>query len=939
MATEFRLLGPVEVRAAGRLVDIGPARQQGVLAALLCDINRCVSVDQVVERVWGDRRLPERPRNAVHTYISLLKRSLASVAGAAIVRQTYGYMIALDDELLDLHRFRSLIKSARSGRDGAVALFEQAFALWRGEALAVLDTPWADSTRRALDTERLAAESDLTDLQLELGQHAALLAALAERSAARPLDERLAGQLILALFRSGRQAEALRHYHRIRQQLADELGTVPGHALQLLYQRLLTDDPALVAPRNGAQNGAGTGAGALSAQPDAGPSVPRQLPADVPGFVGRRDHMYRLDAYLDETQGLDPRTGAIAAVCGSAGVGKTALAVRWSHSVADRFPDGQLYANLRGFDSDGQAVAAGEVIRDFLDALGVPPARIPATLNARAALYRSLLAGKRMLVVLDNARHSDQVRPLLPGTPTAFVLVTSRDQLTSLVALDGARPSTLGLLTRDEARELLVRRLGGIPVAARPGAVGTIITACAGLPLALTIVAARAQQTGFPLATLAAELGSSGRRLDVFDGGDPASQVRAVFSWSYATLGPPAARLFRILGAHFGPDISTAAAASLAALSVREARRLLRELTSANLVVEHVPGRYTWHDLLHAYARELLDAHDGAYVQHAAVSRVLDHYLHTGHTAAQLLAPARDPIVLEPARPGATPEQLADYGQALAWFTAEHRVLLAAVERAAAGWDVHAWQLGWVLDDVLDRRGRWTEQARVARIAVAAAERLDDLPALARARRYLAYTHIQLGRHDDAQAELRQALELQEKSGDLAGQAHTCHNLSMLAHEQGREAECLELTWRTLGLYRAAGHRQGQATALNSLGWSYALLGDYPQALTYCGQALDLYRELGNRDGQAATWDSLGYTRHHLGHHNQALDCYRHALRLRRELGNRSWTAATLAHLGDTHAATGDVDAARAAWAEALDILAELDHPDARELREKLGSS
>ena len=609
MATEYRLLGPVEVHAGGRVVDVGPARQQGVLAALLCDVNHPVSVDHLVERVWGEHRLPERPRNTVYTYISLLNRALADGADAVIVRRARGYLIELDDEQVDLHRFRALIDNARSARDGAVALFEQAFALWRGEAFAALDTPWAESTRRTLKAERVAAESELTDIQLALGRHTALLAALAERCAADPLDERLAGQLILALFRSGRQADALHHYHRIRQTLAEELGTDPGHPLRQLYQQILADDPALLV------HGADPNPGPV---PPARPPVPRQLPADVRGFVGRRDQRSRLDALVDDaacvgSPGIDPAGGAVAAVCGSAGAGKTALAVHWAHAVADRFPDGQLYADLRGFAEDGRALPAGEVLRDFLEALGVPAASVPATVDARAALYRSVLTGKRILVVLDNARDSDHVRPLLPGAATAFTLVTSRDQLISLIAANGARPLAVGLLTAGESRELLARRLGEGPAAAHPGAVREIIAACAGLPLALTIAAARAQQTGFPLDALAAELGPAGRRLDALDGGDPASRLRAVFSWSYATLSPLAARLFRLLATDPDEEFSVAAAVGLSALPPREVRRLLGELTRAGLLAERVPGCFAYHELLRAYASELFDSHDAGY--------------------------------------------------------------------------------------------------------------------------------------------------------------------------------------------------------------------------------------------------------------------------------------------------------------------------------------
>lgn len=621
MATEFRLLGPVEVYARGRSIDIGPARHQSVLAALLYDANRSVSADQLVERVWGDDRLPKRPRNAVHTYISLLKRSLAESVGATIVRRSHGYMVELDADLLDLHRFRSLLEKAGSGHDGAVTLYEQAFALWRGEALSTLDTPWAQRIRRVLDAEYLAAEADLTDIQLAVGRHTNLVATLAARSAARPMDERLAGQLILALSRSGRQAEALQHYHRIRQHLAEELGTEPGHPLRLLYQQLLAADVSFAVPST---DPAPSTAPAMHAAAD--PAVPRQLPADISGFAGRCDTLHRMDAFLGPTPNGGETKGLIIGVSGPAGVGKTALAVHWAHLVEDRFPDGQLYADLHGFDERECALEASEVVQDILQALGVPAARIPATLDGRAALYRSMLTGKRILVVLDNARDAAQVRPLIPGTPTAVTLVTSRDQLTSLVATNAAQPLSLGPLTRGEAGELLARRLGDALAIARPDEVEAILTACAGLPLALTIAAARSQQAGpsvTALTDLAAELASPERRLDALDGGDPASRLRTVFSWSYATLSPAAARLFRLLGTNPGLRISTAAAADLAALSRCEAWRLLSELARASLLAEHSPGDYVWHDLLLTYAKELHEAQDGDQAPRASESRTV----------------------------------------------------------------------------------------------------------------------------------------------------------------------------------------------------------------------------------------------------------------------------------------------------------------------------
>jgi tetratricopeptide (TPR) repeat protein len=666
--------------------------------------------------------------------------------------------------------------------------------------------------------------------------------------------------------------------------------------------------------------------------------VPQQLPAAVPHFAGRTGQLATLTGLLRSRADTGGAV-VISAVSGTAGVGKTALAVYWAHQVAHRFPDGQLYVNLRGFDPSGQVMDPAEAVRRFLDALQVPPERIPVDLDAQAALYRSQLAGKRMLVVLDNARDADQVRSLLPGAPTALVLVTSRNHLSSLVAVDGARPLMLDLLTEDEAWELLARRLGPDRLTAEQQAVQQIIACCARLPLALTIAAARAEQSGFKLATLAGELAEAGRRLDALDAGDAVSRVRVVFSWSYNALSPAAARLFRLLGLHPGPDISAAAAASLTAHPPAETRRLLAELTRASLLTEHTPGRYTFHDLLRAYATDVTHTHDPADERHAAVGRLLDHYLHTAHTAARLVNPIGDPIplALTPPAPGVTPEHPADREQTLAWQTAEHPVLLGAVRQATEnGFDTHTWQLAWSLTTFLHRQGHWNDLTTTWQTALHAARRLDDPAAQAHTHLNLAAAHTLLSDYPDAHTHLTNALDLYRRIGDHAGQAHTHNNLAILSERQGRPEQALDHAQQALTLHRAAGYRPGQAESLNNVGWYYTMLGDYQQALTSCQQALTLYQDLGDCQGQAATWDSLGYAHHHLGHHTQAADSYQHALHLLREIGAPYWEATSLTHLGDTHHAAGNRDAARTAWQHALDILTDLDHPDADTVRAKL---
>jgi tetratricopeptide (TPR) repeat protein len=670
--------------------------------------------------------------------------------------------------------------------------------------------------------------------------------------------------------------------------------------------------------------------------PPGGPQ-PQQLPGAVRHFTGRDDELAALTRLIDECA-ESRRTVIITALSGTAGVGKTALAVHWAHRVRHRFPDGQLYVNLRGFGPSGCVMEPAEAVRRFLDALQVPTERIPAGFDAQIDLYRSLLADRRMLIVLDNARDTTQVRPLLPGAPGCLALVTSRNQLTGLVATDGAHPVTLDLLTPAEARELLARRLGTDRTTAEPDAVDQIITACARLPLALAVVAARAAtQPHLPLTALADELSNNPNRLNALVGDDPNTHVRRVFSWSYQALTPDAALLFRLLGLHPGLDLTAAAAASLVGRSIGWVRPLLAELARANLVVEHVPGRYAFHDLLRAYAADRAQTLDSDPQRRTATRRILDHYLHTAYAADRLLFPARDPIALPAPQSGVTPEHLVNHQQALTWFAAEHTVLLAAVDHAAVtGFDDHTWRLSWTLATFLHRQGHWHDRVTTSRAAVAAAQRMGDPTATAHAYRNLANAYNRLRRFNDARLLLKQALDSFHQTGDLVGQARTHNDLAFVLVKQGAWTEALDHARHALALYQAAGHRLGQAIALNAVGWYQALLGDHRQALTACQEALTLHEQLDDRHGRAATLDSLGYVHAHLGHHAQAITFYRKAISLFRELGDRYFEAMTLVHLGDAHHATDRRNAAHEAWHRALTILTDLDHPDADQVRAKL---
>jgi tetratricopeptide (TPR) repeat protein/transcriptional regulator with XRE-family HTH domain len=668
--------------------------------------------------------------------------------------------------------------------------------------------------------------------------------------------------------------------------------------------------------------------------------VPRQLPAVVAGFTGRAAELAALSAALEQAGAGAPGTVVISAIGGTAGVGKTALALHWAHQVAARFRDGQLYVNLRGFDPSGVPATPAAAIRGFLDALSVPPGQIPPGPAAQAGLYRSLLADKQMLIVLDNARDEQQVRPLLPASPASLVLVTSRSQLGGLVAAEGARLLILDVLAEPEARQLLAARIGD-RAAAEPEAIGEIASLCGCLPLALAVAAARAAaRPRLPLAALADELRETAGRLDALDSGDPAASVRAVFSWSYRQLTTGAARMFRLLAVHPGPDITVPAAASLAGTSEREARRMLAELSYGCLIREQTPGRYAFHDLLRAYASSQARSADSQCERRAAAGRVLDHYLHTALAAALLLNPARSTANVSARRPGVTPERPASYEQAMAWFEAELQVLIAAIAVADEnGYDVHAWRIPWTMADFLNRRGHWQQWAASQRTAAAAATRLGDTGAQAESRRLLANAHSKLGDYDQARAHLGDCLELYRRLGDRIGEAKTCQALAWVAERQSRYADALGHYEQALRLYQAAGHQTGQAESLNSVGWCHALLGDYRQARAFCRRSLTLSSDIGHRQNEAYAWDSLGYSEHHCGQLAEAAACYQRALSLFRELGDRFNEADTLTRLGDTRHAAGELAQARATWQQALAALEDLQHPDASQLRAKLATT
>lgn len=627
----------------------------------------------------------------------------------------------------------------------------------------------------------------------------------------------------------------------------------------------------------------------------------------------------------------------ISAIAGSAGVGKTSLAIHWAHAVSDRFPDGQLYVNLRGFDPAGAPMSPADAVRRFLDALGVTPQRIPASVEAQTALYRSFLAVKRMLVILDNARDAEQVRPLLPGSPSSHVVVTSRNRLASLVATNGARPMMLDVLTDFEARQLLSTRVGARRVGAEPEAVEEVIVRCARLPLALAVAAARAAtEPKLSLADLASELRDAAGGLTVFDSEDPLTDLRAVFSWSYQQLSTDAARLFRLLGLHPGPDTSSPAVASLAGMPLQRVETLLSDLTNAHLLTEHTPGRYTFHDLLRAYAAEQTQRHDTGPERQAAIHRLLDHYLHTARAADRLIKPNRDPIATVAPQLGVVPQEF-EQGSVTAWFAAELQVLLAAVQHAAdTGFGTHAWQLAWTLTTFLNRSGHWRDWAAVQRISLIEAQRWEHRGMQATTHRSLGGAYASLGQFDDASIHLLTAIKLNAEDNDVISEGHARHSLAWMFERQGRYAEALSHLQQALDLFQRAGHATWQAKITSDIGWIYAHLGDHQRGLRFCQQGLTELQALGSLEGEATAWDSLGYVHYQSRQYRQAATCYEHALALHRRFGNRHYEAEILTHLGDCSHAAGDHGAALRIWRQALTILTELDHPDAEKVRNKL---
>ncbi|NLT53061.1 MAG: tetratricopeptide repeat protein [Actinomycetales bacterium] len=942
-AVQFRVLGPLEVSIHGLPpANPGPVKQQLVLASLIVAAGRPVSVETLIDRLWDDP--PPRARNAVHGHIARIRRLLTASGtttgtptdgpagrGVDVVRHPAGYALQVEPEQIDLQRFGALVAAAGSAPPGDArreALLTDALGLWRGPALAGLPGQWAAGVRESAERERVDAAVRWAESLLARRRPDTVIGGLRPLCDEHPAAEHLTATFLRALVQAGRRAEALHHYSATRRYLLETLGTEPGQPLRDLHLAILRDQDPGPDP---------SGDPATPGSPDAPEPPPAQLPPDVAGFTGRTAELLALDR-LSATPGPAGTSSPLAliAISGMAGVGKTSLAVHWAHQARHRFPDGQLHVNLRGFDPYGAVVAPGSVIIGFLEALGVTPDRLPTDLDGRIGLYRTLLADRRMLVLLDNARDAEQVRPLLPGASGCLVLVTSRVFLRGLVAGNGARPLTLDSLDRDEARDMLDRRIGGDRTLAEPDAADTIVTRCARLPLAIAVAAAHlSAEPRARLGDLAEQLARSRDRLGALSTGDALTDVRAVLSWSYRALPDQPARLFRLVGTGFGPDISAQAAASLAGLPPERTRHLLTELARAHLVVRGPGDRYSMHELLRAYAAELARDHGTETLD--AEQRLLDHYLHSAHAGYRLLRPHGEDVPLPAPRPGTRPERPSSLGEAQTWFATELPVLLAAVDRAAAaGSPSHVWLLAWTLRCHLERTGNWLDQATIGRVGLRAAEQLDDPRAQALCHRILGGSATRTGAFDAASTHFRTALELHRGTDDRTGVADTHFNLSVVLERQHRCEEALDHARRALDLYVATGNRAAQGDALNSVGWLHARLGDHRLAVDACERALVLHEGEGALAGQMATWGSLGFAHHRLGDLRRAIACHQRAIGLSRALGDHYNEADLLGLLGDAYLADGDPRAAERVWRDALAILEDLGHPEAEDVRRRL---
>jgi len=948
----FRLLGPLEIRAGEDWRGIGAPKWRSVLATLLIHSGQIVSADTLISEVWGDAP-PARAANLISIYVLRLRRLMDDEDSRLLVTRAPGYQLLLTSSDTDALVFEATVRDGRRAfaagdPQGAARQLTEALDLWHGRPLAdVPPTPLVEAEAERLNELHLGAIELRITAELACGGHAQAVAEIRRLLADHPLREGLWLLLMRALDGAGRHAEALEVYGRARDAISEQLGVGPGAELRQLHAELLAKDsappagtisagtvtarprkqeeaePAGSAPVPGPPQAAGRpGRGARSG----GPS-PEQLPADVADFTGRDEqvnHLCGLLAGAGPGASSDPGAVRIAVVAGAGGLGKTSLAVHAAHRVRRKFPDGQLYVDLLG--ATPNPVPAGDVLARFLRDLGVDGRDIPVDEAERAARYRTTLARRRMLVVLDNARDAAQVRPLLPGTASSAVLVTTRSRMPDLAS---TKLVDLNVLDNDEALKLFIKVVGEERAAAEPEATAELLDACAGLPLAIRICAARlATRSGWTIQAMAGRLRDVHRRLDEMRAGDLA--VRASFQVSFASLpastdkqGIDPARAFCLLGLWQGASISSAAAAALFGVPEYSAEDALEVLVDTHLLESVATDRYRFHDLLRVYASERAEADLSAEDRATSVRRLLGWYMHTADAAATAVSPHRYNMPLEAAAdPG--PAGFAGGDEALAWYDSERANLVAATRQASSlGLHEIAWRLPAPLWQLFDSRGNWADCITTDRIALDSARRAGN-------RQGEAWILNSLGEALGITGEsegigfLEQALAIRREIGDRMGEAQAANNLANAYQRLGRTEEALDVLHRALDLNRELGYRFGEGIALVNLGDVLLELNRAEEAIEYLQDARRTFAEIEHADGTGYALFWLGRCHASLDRGADALDCLRQALASHQIAGNRHRQAVTLRYLGRAQAGHGLTAEARESWVQSAAIFDDL---------------
>jgi DNA-binding SARP family transcriptional activator len=955
---EFKILGPLEVCVGSQRLDLGGPRQQIVLATLLLSANTAVTVGRLEEAIYGEA-LPQTSRSQAQISVSSLRRLFASCGyPATITTHAQGYLIAADDGMLDSLQFTGLVTVARTARvagevDRAVAAYRDALRLWRGAALDGLDSQLLQAMASRLNEQRIAVNEDLLSLELDLGRHHELVGELTELVAENPLRERLRGQLMLALYRCDRTAEALAVYRETRRAMIDELGIEPGERLRQLEHSILTGDPALDPP-----------AGPVSLQPPR-PRVPSLLPADIADFTGRAGLVEQIGRHLTEWE-AGRRAAPVMVLTGPGGAGKTSLAVRVAHEVAGHFADGQLFADLHA--GAGSPVGAGRVLERFLRALGVPGPQVPEDLDERAEVYRDLVANRKLLLVLDDAAGESQVLPLLPGTPPAAVLITSRHRLSGLA---GAAHVEVSVLEAETSLALLGKIAGPSRVQAEPSAAAAVAGHCGHLPLALRVAGARlAERPHWDIQQLADRLADETRRLDELRHGDLA--VRASISLTYEGASEQARRLLRRLAMLDAPAFSGWVAAALLGQPWADAEDALDQLVSARLVETAGTGtgvhsQYRLHDLIRVYGRERLLSDDPPAEQDAALERALGAMLCLAAEANRLCT-FGDQVQISS---NATRWPLADQLTArlladpLAWFERERVALVSGVRQAArAGLTDACWSLASATAVLFKSRAYFDDSREIHEIALQAATRAghvrgqagilssrgslltaqqeyalaradlvaaaqlfhdsDDDHGLASVDADIAFLDRLTGRLEEAAQRGERALAVLRRTGDTKGAAFVLQNLAAVRLQLGELGPATDYLSEALRLAQAAGDSRTEAVVLTRLGEAYLQRRQPDRALETFERALTKVRDVKDPIGEAHLLQSVGVAKTRLGEFGDAHAALQRALELATALDERLAAARALLGLGELALSRGDHGQAVVLAGQAADAFGKL---------------